>query len=201
MIYLHGILPPEKVSKQKVNFETVVANACKRANVAALIPRGRPGLAPRGHERWWGWPTSAAAHRKLAREIVAELMTKKSALEALVGRPFSRLYVAGSSSGAYFAAALALGGDIDADAFGAMSGGSFRETPRLSELTPRPFYIGFGTFDTVGKAARELGQRLKAAGWPVKVAAHRGGHGAKEVYLDEAIAFWRQSLTSARLPD
>ena len=31
---------------------------------------------------------------------------------------------------------------------------------------------------------------LEAAHWPVRVAEHPVGHGAREVYLDEAFAFW-----------
>jgi hypothetical protein len=33
-----------------------------------------------------------------------------------------------------------------------------------------------------------------AAGWPVKVAIHPLPHGAREVYLDEALAFFRERL-------
>ena len=59
LLYFHGIVPPEKTSQQKSYFETVVQKAAGRAGVAALVPRGELGLAPKGHERWWGWPTSA----------------------------------------------------------------------------------------------------------------------------------------------
>jgi predicted esterase len=109
-----------------------------------------------------------------------------------VGRSFERWFVAGSSSGAYFTAALALNGGIDADGFGAMSGGALSARADFTKLSPKPFYIGYGTRDTVGPSARALGERLKQAGWPVLVSAHPVGHGAKEIYLDEAFAFWRE---------
>jgi len=70
LIYLHGIVPPTKVSAQKTNFETVVRNASRRAGIAALIPRGRQGLAPKGHDGWWGWPTSGESYRAHARELI-----------------------------------------------------------------------------------------------------------------------------------
>jgi predicted esterase len=192
LLYLHGIVPPGRESAVKTNFETVVASASKRAGVAALIPRGRQGLAPKGHPGWWGWPTSAEGYARLAPELVESFVTKRNALEELVGRRFERWFVAGSSSGAYFIAALALNGGIDADGFGAMSGGALSARADFTKLSPKPFYIGYGTRDSVGPGARALGERLKQAGWPVLVSAHPVGHGAKEVYLDEAFAFWRE---------
>ncbi|WP_437974509.1 hypothetical protein WMF11_39525 [Sorangium sp. So ce295] len=192
LLYFHGIVPPGKESQQKTNFETVVSRAARRAGVAALMPRGKVGLAPKGYASWWGWPTGGRAYDEHAASFVAVFAEKRRRLEEIAGASFSRVYVAGSSSGAYFAAALALRGGIDADGFGAMSGGGGRATPELATLAPRPFYIGFGAHDTVGGSARALAGVLRGAGWPVRVAEHPFGHGAKEVYLDEAFAFWRE---------
>ncbi len=192
LIYLHGIVPPERTSIQKTNFETVVANASRRAGIVALIPRGKQGLAPKGHERWWGWPTATPSYRKYGEGFAQVFIEKRARLEALVGVRFERTYVAGSSSGAYFAAALALHGGIDADGFGAISGGAGARTPELDGLPPKPVYVGFGTHDSVAGSARALAKLLQGAGWPVKVASHPVPHGAREIYLDEAIAFWRE---------
>ncbi|WP_437276812.1 hypothetical protein WME90_37000 [Sorangium sp. So ce375] len=192
LLYLHGIVPPGKESEQKTNVETVVSRAARRAGVAALMPRGKVGLAPKGYASWRGWPTGGRAYEEHAAPLVAKFAEKRRKLEEIAGAPFSRLYVAGSSSGAYFVAALALRGGIDADGFGAMSGGGGHATPQLATLAPRPFYIGFGAQDTVGGSARALAGLLRGAGWPVRVAEHPFGHGAKEVYLDEAFAFWRE---------
>ncbi|WP_438015694.1 hypothetical protein WMF18_33190 [Sorangium sp. So ce315] len=192
LIYLHGIVPPGKDSQQKTNFETVVSRASRRAGVAALMPRGKVGLAPKGYARWWGWPTGGAAYDRHAAAFVASFAEKRRKLEEIAGAPFARVYVAGSSSGAFFAAALALRGGIAADGFGAMSGGGGQATPELAALAPRPFYIGFGTHDSVGRSARALADVLRGAGWPVRVAEHPVGHGAREIYLDEAFAFWRE---------
>jgi predicted esterase len=176
---------------QKTNFETVVANAARRAGVAALIPRGRQGLAGRGHKQWWGWPTSATQHERHAEELVASLLKRQEKLEALVGRAFQRRYVAGSSAGAYFVSALALHGDIEAAGFGAMSGGARAFGAKPEALSPVPFYIGYGKWDPVGAAAEGLATVLRAAKWPVHVRKHPLPHGAREVYLDEAFSFWR----------
>jgi predicted esterase len=201
LLYLHGIVPPGKTSRQKTNFETVVRVTSQRAGVAALMPRGELGLAPKGHSDWWGWPTTAAAHAKWSPKLLLKLADKRRKLEALVGRPFTRLYVAGSSSGAYYAITLALSGDLAlaADGFGAISGAASRSAIPAG-LPPRPFYIGHGTLDTVGGAAVSLGRGLREAGWPVQVAAHPLPHGTAEVYLDEAFAFWRQHLFLQSLP-
>ncbi|WP_437829784.1 hypothetical protein [Sorangium sp. So ce1153] len=192
LIYLHGIVPPGKESQQKTNFEMVVARASRRAGVATLMPRGKVGLAPKGYASWWGWPTGGPAYDKHAAAFVATFAEKRRKLEEIAGVRFSRVYVAGSSSGAFFAAALALRGGINADGFGAMSGGGGQATPELATLEPRPFYIGFGSHDAVGRSARGLAGVLRGAGWPVRVAEHPVGHGAKEIYLDEAFAFWRE---------
>lgn len=191
LLYLHGIVPPSKTSRQKTNFENVVRSASRRAGVAALMPRGRVGLAPKGHDGWWGWPTTADGYARWTAELVAEFAEKRAKLETLTGRPFTRLYVAGSSSGAYFATALALRGDLVADGFAAISGGAVRPGADFRGRPPKPFYIGYGTADTVGEAAKALAASLRAAGFPVKVAAHPLPHGAAEVYLDEAFAHFR----------
>lgn len=190
LIYFHGIVPPEKTSRQKTNFETVVKTCAERAGVAALLPRGEQGLAPKGHAGWWGWPTSAAAHAEWTPRLLEKIAGKRRKLEELVSAPFERLYVAGSSSGAYFTIALALNGELRADGFGAISGAASRGRA-LTAAGRTPFYIGYGTRDTVGSAAQALGAQLKRAGWPVQIAAHPLPHGAAEIYLDEAFAFWR----------
>lgn len=191
LIYLPGVVPPGKDSPQKTNVERVVRSAADRAGVAALLPRGKQGLAPKGLKDWWGWPTTEREYRKLSAPLVTKIHEKKRELEQATGTAFSRVYLAGSSSGAYFIALLALHGGMRADGFGILSGGAGRATPELPRLTPRPVYIGFGSEDSVGAAARRLGRVFLKAGWPVRIAVHHVGHGAKQVYLDEAFAFWK----------
>jgi len=190
LIYLHGIVPPTKDSEQKTNFETVVATSASRAGIAALLPRGQQGLAPRGRQDWWGWPTNQASYEAHAAAMIRSIAEKREKLERWVGLSFSRIYLAGSSSGAYFVTRLALRGDLEADGYGAMSGGSVPETIDFARLTPKPFYVGYGEFDSARGPARALAALLRHAGWPVREAAHPVGHGAKSIYLDEAFAFF-----------
>ncbi len=193
LVYLHGIVPPEATSPQKTKVETVVKESALRAGVAALLPRGNQGLAGPGHDRWWGWPTTGKSYRRHASELVARITEKQQKLEQIAGAPFARRYVAGSSSGAYFTALLALHGGMAADGFGAMSGGAGSKTGELAGLAPKPFYVGYGTQDSVGPAARELAEVLRGAGWPVRIAAHPLGHGAHQIYIDEALKFFGES--------
>ena len=194
LVYLHGIVPPGQTSPQLENFEKVVASASLEAGVVALIPRGDQGLAPAKYKGWWGWPTGLPSYRAHTEKLLARLESKQQKLENLLGVKMRRRYLAGSSAGAYYAALLALHGAYPADGYGAMSGGAGVRTEALAKLPPKPFYVGFGKHDSVGASARALGQLLEKAGWPVKIAAHDVGHGARKVYIDEAFVFWREAL-------
>jgi len=198
LVYLHGIVPPVPDSEQQRKVETAVLNACTRAGVAALVPRGRRGIGPAGARDWWAWPTSPADVAQLAPSLVARWAEAKRALEVIAGAPFERTYLAGSSNGAYLLAALAERGDLPSptfpvDGFAAISGGaaSASAASRLAGGSPRPFYVGYGTYDeTTTAGARALVAALEAARWPVRAAPHPLGHGANEIYLDEAFAFF-----------
>ena len=207
LVYLHGIVPPVPVSVQKQTVQSAVLNAATRAGAAAIVPRGRRGIGPEGARDWWAWPTSPGAHAQLVKELVARWALAKQKLEGIAGAPFARTYLAGSSNGAYFLAALALRGDADEFGFpiagyGAMSGGApgGRGAEALAHRAPRPFYIGFGAYDDESKrGGRALAGVAAAAHWPVKTSEHPFGHGAREVYLDEAFAFWDAALADAGL--
>jgi predicted esterase len=204
LVYLHGITPPTRESPQKTTVQTAVLHASVRAGAAALVPRGRRGIGPGDAKDWWAWPTSPDTHERLAPSIVAKIAAQKKALEAAIGAPFERTFLAGSSNGAYFLVALALRGDLDrlglhADGIGAMSGGAAggRGADSLSRVPAIPTYVGYGTYDEeTKKNARALLSLLEAARWPLRAAEHPFGHGAKEAYLDEAFAFWRSATVS-----
>jgi predicted esterase len=198
LVYLHGIVPPVKDSVQKRTVKQAVMNAATRAGVAAIVPRGRRGIGPARAHDWWAWPTSPGTHAQLIGEIVARWSVLKKKLEAARGRSFERTYLAGSSNGAYFLSAIALRGDADElgfpiDGYGAMSGGApgGRGPSALKGRSPRALYVGYGAFDAETKSgALALAAVFESAKWPLRVAEHPFGHGAREAYLDEAFAFW-----------
>ncbi len=199
LVYLPGITPPKPDSPQKHHVQEAVLQASRRAGVAAIVPRGRRGLGPAYARDWWAWPSTAGDVSSFGAAMVARWIEQKKALEAIIGAPFESTYLAGSSSGAYFLSALAVRGavptaDFPVDGFGAMSGGApyVSDARALATLPPRPFYVGYGTYDAGTKpGVLGLVRLLQAARWPVRVAEHPFEHGANEVYLDEALAFWR----------
>ncbi len=188
LVYLHGIVPPVPTSPQKENVMASVRSASTRAGAAALVPRGVRGIGPGGSKDWWAWPTSPGKHAELAPALASRIEAAKKKLERLAGAPFDRTYLAGSSNGAYFAVNLALRGEIEVDGLGAMSGGA---PAPIARRRPLAVYIGFGTYDESSRSgAKALARSVESAGFRTKLAEHPFGHGAREVYLDEAFAFW-----------
>lgn len=190
LIYLAGIVPPGGRSAPKEHVQRVVGNVVRRHRVAALLPRGRIGIGPKDAKDWWAWPTSNVDYVKFAAALVEEWKTERRALEDALGHPFKRVYLAGSSSGAYFLSLLAFAGDVDFDGYVAASGGAPGPGPS-PRATKRPFYVGWGQGDPTNDGPRALAALLKAKGWPTSEAQHPTGHGAREVYLDEALTFFR----------
>jgi predicted esterase len=200
LVYLAGIVPPTPRSPQKEKVQAVVAAAARRAGVAALLPRGRRGIGPEGARDWWAWPTGPADHAAHAATLLREWTTARTRLEAALGRPFARTYLAGSSSGAYFIAALALRGEVAFDGYAALSGGApgGATVPREAGAPGRPpFYVGYATGDPTNGGPKALAARLSSGGWPVRVGVLAGGHGAREEYLDEALAFFAEHEADA----
>lgn len=191
LVHLHGIVPPAGESAVKTNLQRVVSSAALRAGVTAVLPRGVQGLAPRGHEGWWGWPTSAQAYDRHGAALVRRLVEVRARLEGIRGSHFRRVYVVGSSSGAYFVALLAWKGALAANGWGALSGGGV--VGGVAAPGGRaPFYLGYGDRDSVGPGVRALAAALGREGFAVEVAARPTGHGVREVYLDEALRFFRR---------
>jgi len=190
LIYLHGVISPYGDSQRQV--QGIVARHAAAHGYVALMPRGRRGIGPPPVQDWWSWPTSAETHRKHARAMTESWLEKKRVLETMLGRSFERTYLAGSSNGAFFTAVLAMNGEFPADGFGAMSGGSRagRSRATLRATAHPPFYVGYGKYDELKPHPISLGELLKDSGWKYKLAEHNTGHGAREVYLDEALLFW-----------
>lgn len=189
LVYFAGIVPPVPRSPQKEKVARIVAAAAKRARAVALLPRGRRGIGPADARDWWAWPTSRSDVQAHAGAIVAAVLASRAKLEGALGH-LDRMYVAGSSSGAYFLSALALGGWLEADGWAAASGGAPGLAGRELPSRRAPFYVGYASADPTSGGPKALGAFLERARWPVRMAVHPGDHGAREVYLDEAFAYW-----------
>lgn len=200
LVYLHGIVPPERESAQKTTVQGAVREASERAGITALVPRGRVGLGPKFASTWWAWPTAPEAHARTVDALVRRWIALKEKLEAQAGAPFARTYLAGSSNGAYFLSALALRGDCDrlgfpVDGYAVISGGAVGGLAVQAGRPRRPVYVGYGLYDAESPSgAKALALAFETARWPVKRAPHPLGHGAHAVYLDEALAFFDASL-------
>lgn len=191
LVYLHGVIAPYGDTQRIV--QGIVANNARSRGYVAYMPRGRRGLGPPPTQDWWSWPTTSENHRRHAATMVSQWGDAKRSLEQLTGGPFLRTYLAGSSNGAFFATVLALNGEFEADGYGAMSGGSRagRSIQRIRARNRAPFYVGYGIHDDLKPHPISLGELLEQAGWPHRVSVHPTGHGAREVYLDEAFDFWQ----------
>ncbi|MBI5531285.1 MAG: hypothetical protein HY898_01120 [Deltaproteobacteria bacterium] len=190
LIYLHGVIAPGGDTQRIV--QGIVARHAQARGYVALMPKGRRGIGPAPVQDWYSWPTTAENHRRYAAQMVESWRDKKRQLEAMTGGAFDKTYLAGSSNGAFFATILALNGEFAADGFGAMSGGSRAGRSKAGIRTSQrpPFYVGYGIHDDLKPHPISLGELLAEAGWPHRVSAHNTGHGAREVYLDEAFTFW-----------
>lgn len=190
LVYLHGVIAPYGDSQRIV--QGIVARNARSRGYVALMPRGRRGLGPPPTEDWWAWPTTSQKHRQHAPDMIRSWNVARNSLQEKLGIKFDRTYLAGSSNGAFFATIVALNGEFDADGYGAMSGGSAagRSKAQIRATKRGPFYVGYGVYDELKPHPISLGQLLQAAGWPNRVAEHREGHGAREIYLDEAFTFW-----------
>jgi poly(3-hydroxybutyrate) depolymerase len=190
LVYLHGVIAPTGRTQRVV--QSIVASRARARGFVAMLPRGRRGIGPKKLEDWWAWPTSADAHRRYARAMTDAWWKKRALLEERLGAAFERVYLAGSSNGAYFVSILALRGEVDVDGFGAMSGGGVAgKSAQTVARAPRPpFYVGWGANDDTHDDPKALAALLKRAAWPSRAAEHPVGHGAREVYLDEAFDFW-----------
>lgn len=191
LVYLHGVIAPHGDTQRIV--QGIVARNARSRGYVAYMPRGRRGLGPVPTQDWWSWPTTAEKHHRHAAAMIQQWGAAKKSLEQLTGGPFARTYLAGSSNGAFFATVLALNGEFEADGYGAMSGGSRagRSVERIRAQHRAPFYVGYGIYDDLKPHPISLGELLGQARWPHRIEAHRTGHGAREVYLDEAFDFWQ----------
>jgi predicted esterase len=190
LVYLHGVIAPSGQTQSFV--QGIVRDDARARGYVALLPRGVRGIGPPKTHDWWAWPTDAAAYAAYAKSMVAGWLAKKRALEQVLGAPFERTYLAGSSNGAYFVAILALRGDIEVDGFAAISGGA-RGARQKSELPADrpPFFVGYGSLDEAKSDPVGLASFLQEAGWPHRIVEHRVAHGLRDVYLEDAFAYWR----------
>lgn len=194
VIYLHGLVKAN-TEWQWTQERSVVRNA-KRMGFAALMPRGRMGIAPKKWPDYWSWPTSASAQAAVEEELISEWRSAQQKLEEQLGAPFQSVYVLGFSNGAYYGSSLALRGRFPVDGYGIFAGGghSSLKTPGEANRNRTPIYVGFGLKDREAtRDSSELATLLRALHWPHHAMGRRGvGHAMTDSQVEAAFQFFRK---------
>ena len=202
VIFLHGVIKPG-LGWQR-NQQLAARRVAATAGVAALMPRGRRGVGPKGMEDWYTWP-ARPAHASIEAEVIAEWTHAKEALEARLGQPFERVWVFGFSNGAYYATSLALQGRLTApplrvDGFAVFAGGSaapYIEKAARHTSTRRPLFVGWGGRDPDHRNQQRLASMLRRLRWP---SASEGAPKAGHVMTDHAAASAVKFLRTVKKP-
>ncbi len=189
VLFLHSLV--SRNTSVQWEQQRTIARAARGHGMAALMPRGRLGLGPGGAPDVWAWPTAERTERAVEAELVAEWTRAREQAEERLGR-FERVFVFGFSSGAYYAASLALRNRIGADGFGIIAGGSGAKwKARLARTVEHraPIFIGYGTKDPARADPRGLARLLHKLAWPHRLEAKPVGHTVTNALLDDAFAY------------
>jgi predicted esterase len=191
VIFLHGVIA--KNTMWQWLQERVIGRVAKELHFDAMFPQApRVGLGGSGG---FAWPGLAKGDDDAEREraLVDGWLAAKQKLEEKNGRPYDEVYVAGFSSGAYFATQVALHGKLAIDGYIVMAGGAPAEPSADVTGTKRvPFFVGVCSRDKASApAARELGYLLRERGWPVRIDEQPFGHGVSDVHVAHALAWFR----------
>ncbi|HEU4533031.1 MAG TPA: hypothetical protein VFS00_02900 [Polyangiaceae bacterium] len=198
VIFLHGIVEPG--SAWQWSQQRAASRAAQAQGFAVLMPRGLRGPGPKGVGRHnvWAWPGSPSAETEA--ELIASWQRARAELEARDGRPFERVWVFGFSSGAYYAASLALRGRLAgpdaprADGFAAFAGGGGAskavETSARRTKERAPIFVGWGGKDPSRNDPSKLAAMLRRLGWPAKgEASPKAGHEMTDGQVANAVRF------------
>jgi len=192
LFFLHGMMPPDSVSKSA---QQIARDAAQEHGFIAVFPRGRQGLCAWADEvaDWWCWPSSRAAVDANATEILNEWSAAEDLLGDVLGVSFKQRYVLGFSNGGYFAAYIGLEGLLATDGIGVVGAGRSSIDESLMPDMGVPFYIAVGEneIESTKTGAQNLAYVLDKHGWPNDLVVHPGqGHSVSASDFDGACATW-----------
>lgn len=175
-----------------------MARAAKAFHVTVIMPQAPyAAKGPQGMGAGFAWPTGHAAQEEHEARILSELTHARRELEAKAGRPFDDVFVMGFSSGAYYAASLALRGAANVDGYGLFAGGA--ALGGASATTRAPIYVGVAAKDpTTAKGSRGLSGSLAAWGWPHLTDERAIGHMFDDVFVGHALTYLRRAKAPGR---
>lgn len=196
VVFLHGVIAP-KTTWQWTQ-ERAMARAAKAFHVTVIMPQAPyAAKGPQGMGAGFAWPTAQAAQKEHEARILADLTRSRRELEARAGRPFDDVFVMGFSSGAYYAASLALRGAAHVDGYGLFAGGATLGGPTAAARAP--IYVGVAAKDgTTAKGSRGLAASLAAWGWPHLKDERAIGHMFDDVFVGHALAYLRRAKAPGR---
>jgi predicted esterase len=189
VIFLHGVIA--KNTMWQWLQERVFGRVAKELHFDAIFPQaprvGRDGAGG------FAWPGLVKGEGEGEQALVDGWLAAKQKLEEKNGRPFDEVYVAGFSSGAYFATQLALHAKLAIDGYIVMAGGAPSDPSAEATGAKRvPVFIGVCARDNASApAARQLGTLLRGKSWPVRVDEQPFGHGVSDVHVAHALAWFR----------
>jgi predicted esterase len=189
VIFLHSLVG-RGTSWQWEQQRTMVQTA-DRHGFAVLMPRGRLGVGPGRAPDIWAWPTAQRTEAEYEGALVAEWTAARAAPAKRLG-PFERSFVVGFSSGAYYAASLALRNPIGAQGFALFAGGSgsrWKASGAKSVTNRAPVFVGYGTKDPSRRDPQAYARLLKELDWPHRLDAAPVGHTVTHAQLTRAFEY------------
>lgn len=187
VVYLHGALK-DSPGAAYLQQRAMVFHA-KREHFTVLF-----AAAPESGG-FRAWPRSREAQAAQEPGVVAGLALARRALELDRGRPFDETFVAGFSSGAYYAGSLALRGVLPVDGYLIFAGGN-REPEPIDDDAPRrqiPVFVGVSAGDpTTANGTRTLGGQLSDLGWPSRMEEQNTGHLVDWTLMNHGVAWLRE---------
>ncbi|HWL86922.1 MAG TPA: PHB depolymerase family esterase [Polyangiaceae bacterium] len=192
VVFLHGVIPPN-TTWQWTQHHALVHEA-KRLGFAVLMPRAPRRTFDKGD--LYAWPTAVSAQRTEEEALVESWSRARKLVTSRAGLPFDEVFVVGFSSGAYYAASLALRGRLDdVDGYALLAGGA--DYGRPSAKAKKPIYVGVSARDRqTAPDARALAADLAKWGWPHRVHEEPVGHTVSDVQMTPALAYLRHVTSS-----
>jgi predicted esterase len=189
VIFLHSLVG--RGTNWQWEQQRTMMQAADRHGFAVLMPRGRLGLGPGGASDVWAWPTAQRTEAAVEASLIAEWSAARAAAEKRHGA-FERELVFGFSSGAYYAASLALRNPIGAEGYAVFAGGSGSKwkAANAKSVTDRPrVFVGYGTKDPSRRDPQAYARLLKELDWPHRLDAAPVGHTVTNEQLKRAYAY------------
>jgi predicted esterase len=191
VIFLHGLIA--KNTTWQWLQERGIARSAKQLHFEVIVPQG-PAVGIHG-SGGFAWPGGGGTSgESTEQQLIDGWKAARATLEARNGSAFDDVFVVGFSSGAYFAASLALRSKLDVQGYVTLAGGAARHA--ASEGTRRvPVFVGVSARDgQTAPGARSLGSLLAAQRWPSRVDEQPVGHMVSDVHMAHALG-WLRSFT------